>query len=373
MKLPFALFAALVLVTATEAGNLPPIQTVFVIVMENHNWSDIQGSPSAPYINGTLLPMASYCEQYYNPPGMHPSLPNYLWLETGTNFGITVNNPPSIDHQSTTNHLVTLLQNAGISWRTYQEDIAVDHVPLDDTNNYAVRHDPFAYFDDVTGTNDYSYPYGIAHIRPYTELAADLTNNNVARYNFITPNLIDDGHNAVTPDYDSIQQIDDWLAIQIPIIMQSSAYSNNGAIFITWDEGAEPAAPDGPIGMILLSPLARGGGYTNNIYYTHSSCIKTVQEIFGVTPLLGDAVNATDLSDLFNPFAIQVSGINPSGTVLLLITGASIEKTNIVQASSDLLNWQNVSTNMSSTTSFTVNDSSATNVPVRFYRVQQLP
>jgi hypothetical protein len=155
--------------------------------------------------------------------------------------------------------------------------------------------------------------------------------------------------------------------------MTSAAYSNGGAIFITWDEGFEPNAPDGPIGMIVLSPYARGGGYSNNIYYTHSSCIRTVQEIFGVTPLLGDAVNATDLSDLFNPFAIQVSGLNSSGAVQLSITGAAIGKTNIVQASSDLLNWRNISTNTSSTASFTVNDGSATNAPMRFYRVQQLP
>ena len=57
--------------------------------MENHNWSDIKGNASAPYINTTLLPQASYAQQYYNPPGIHPSLPNYLWLEAGTNFGIS--------------------------------------------------------------------------------------------------------------------------------------------------------------------------------------------------------------------------------------------------------------------------------------------
>jgi hypothetical protein len=67
------------------AASLPPIQTVFIILMENHNWSSIKGSPDAPYIN-SLLPQASYCEQYYTPPGNHPSLPNYLWLEAGTNL-----------------------------------------------------------------------------------------------------------------------------------------------------------------------------------------------------------------------------------------------------------------------------------------------
>ena len=36
------------------------IRTVFVIVMENTNWSEIAGNPSAPYINRTLLPAASF-------------------------------------------------------------------------------------------------------------------------------------------------------------------------------------------------------------------------------------------------------------------------------------------------------------------------
>jgi hypothetical protein len=49
-----------------------PLRTVFLIVMENHNWSDIKNKSSAPSINQTFLPMASYAEQYYNPPGIHP-------------------------------------------------------------------------------------------------------------------------------------------------------------------------------------------------------------------------------------------------------------------------------------------------------------
>src|SRR5207249_9737752 len=36
----------------------------------------MKGSPSAPYINRALLPITSHAEQYYNPPNLHPSLPN---------------------------------------------------------------------------------------------------------------------------------------------------------------------------------------------------------------------------------------------------------------------------------------------------------
>jgi hypothetical protein len=47
---------------------------------------------------------------------------------------------------------------------------------------------------------------------------------------------------------------------------------------------------------------AKGGGYANTIPYTHSSTLRTLEEIFGVSPYLGDAANAADLRDLFSTF-----------------------------------------------------------------------
>ena len=66
-------------------------------------------------------------------------------------------------------------------------------------------------------------------------------------------------------------------------------------LFITFDESE---TGDGPIGLIVVSPFAKPG-YSNSAAYTHSSTLRTLQEIFGVTPFLGDAANAIDLGDLF--------------------------------------------------------------------------
>ena len=285
-----ALFCILAAASKLPASGIDSSSTVFIILMENHNWSSIKGNANAPYINNTLLPMASYTDQYYNPPGIHPSEPNYLWLEAGTNFGITNDNPPSSNHQSTTNHFVTRLKNAGISWKTYQENITGATCPTTDSYPYAVKHDPFAFFDDVVSSECTTV------MRPYTELATDLANQTVAHYNFITPNLINDMHDG------TIAQGDTWLSQNVPVILQSVTYQNNGLLLITWDEGA--SSSDGPIGMIVLSPLARGGGYHNTLHYTHSSTLRTLQKIFGVAPFLGGADAALDLSDLFVPNAI---------------------------------------------------------------------
>src|SRR5205807_384757 len=86
------------------------------------------------------------------------------------------------------------------------------------------------------------------------------------------------------------------LSREVPKILSSQAYKEGGVIFITWDEGE--FGSDGPIGMIVLSPFVKKG-YTNNIYYDHSSLLRTIEDIFRVKPLLRNSAAAADLSDFF--------------------------------------------------------------------------
>ncbi|HXY07909.1 MAG TPA: hypothetical protein VEI52_08640 [Terriglobales bacterium] len=105
-------------------------------------------------------------------------MPNYLWMEAGTNFGVANDRSPLTNSPSTSQHLVTLLKNApggGIEWRAYQENISGKERPLSDRYPYAVKHDPFMYFDDVTDRRKPNSAYCIAHVRPYEELSKDLT------------------------------------------------------------------------------------------------------------------------------------------------------------------------------------------------------
>ena len=267
------------------------LKNVFVIVMENNDWSSIKGSSSAPYINGTLLVQGAHAEKYLNVPNLHPSLPNYLWLESGSNQGVTDDDVPA-NHQLNKQHLVGLLHSAGVTWKSYQEDISGLDCPLDYVNQYAPKHNPMVYFTDVNGGADPSNPYCIAHVRPYSELTNDLEANTAPAYSFITPNLCNDMHDC------GVGAGDAWLAREIPKIMGSKAYREGGAIFVTWDESA---GSNVPIGFIALSPLAKAG-YASQVAYTHSSTLRSMEEIFGVTPLLNGAATATNLSDLFRSF-----------------------------------------------------------------------
>lgn len=296
--------------TSTDAGSSAGgIKTVFVIVMENHSWATIKNAgASATYINQTLLSMGAHAEQYFTPPGLHPSEPNYIWLEAGDSLGIDDDGPPADNHQATTDHLVAQLEKKGLTWRSYAEDIGGDDCPLEKVKSYDPKHTPQVYFDDVTDTNDPSSAKCKEHVRPFTELAQDLQANTVARYNFITPNLCNDMHgelnltcNFITTD--RIKKGDDWLRTNIPTILASDAYKQNGVVFVAWDEGDESLgqdASDGPIPLFVLSPLAKPG-YSSNTTFTHSSLLRTIETIFGV-PYLRGAQSSNDLSEMFTSF-----------------------------------------------------------------------
>lgn len=318
------MLSLLIMAPVFTNAQMSKVKTVWIIIMENHNWTgddagasfgdpDIKDNPLAPYINGTLLKTSAHAEQYFNPPGNHPSQPNYLWLEAGTNFGVLADTQPGEPQLFTHKHLVRLLQDAGISWMVYAEPDfgsgVYDTCPLD-FSFLDINHLAPPYFNDVNdGLNPQSAEC-IAHVRPYYQLATDLADHTTAQYNLVIPNVCHDGHEGVSPcddtePADNTLRSDTWLKQNVPLILESEAYKEGGALIITWDEAEDTDQfSDGPIPFFLLSPFAKGGGktaYSNNIHYDHSSTLKTVEEIFGVRPLLGAAAHpkTVDLSDLF--------------------------------------------------------------------------
>jgi hypothetical protein len=369
-RFKFLIGLILFVAIAAHSASYTNIHTVFLIVMENVTWSDLAGSTNAPYINNVLLPQSSYASNMFIISGTFGSLPQYLWLESGTNWGMTSDsNDPSAHHFSTTNHFVIQLQNAGISWKSYQESISGTTCPTASSGLYAAYHNPFVYFDDI-----YFSPTNCSnHIRPYTELERDLTNNTVARYNFITPNLCNDMHGSAScPAGNRIRLGDNWLSSEIPKILNSQAYQNNGAIIITWDEGTANAA--GPYGTIVLSPWSRGGGYAISNRLDHTATFRTLQEIFQV-PVLYAAKSGPDLSDLFKPeIELSAPSFNSNQTFSFAVDGLVPGKTNYFQFATnfpgtDPVVWQTLLTNVVATNQFFFVDTNAIGSRERFYRV----
>jgi hypothetical protein len=279
------------------------IKTVFVIPMENRNWADIKGSSEAPYINKTLLPIGAYAENFTNP--LHPSLPNYITLEAGSDLGVTADGLPSLYAQLTHAHFSEQLKNAGIPWRAYVESITGKDCPLTNegpkdsagSQEYVPRHFPQIFFKDMTNDNAKSSVYCIQHAELFSRLASDLKNNAIGRYNFIVPNLCDIGHDPCGGN--EVAHFDSWLKGNLPTILNSSQYKAGHVLVVILADEARTG--NGPTPLILLGAGVKKD-YFNQVNYSQGSVLRTLQEIFAVSPFLGSAAKSNDFSAMFTTF-----------------------------------------------------------------------
>jgi hypothetical protein len=298
-----ALFLAWALSVSVAQASV--IQHVIVIAMENHDASQIYGNMTdAPYINGTLIPTYAHATNFNDPLALSiPSEPHYVWMEAGTNafsdHTFTGDSNPSSTNSTASNaHLVTQIKNSisGVTWMTYQEgqNSTTGSCPIASSGFYAPKHDPFIFFQDVSGnppskTNSYC----VAHSKPYSSFASDLAANNIASYVFITPNLCNDMHGATgCPNSNTIRSGDDWLKAELPRII-AWANTHSSVILITWDEGSSTSK----MAFLAVGPGVKAN-FTGTVSYTHSSIIKSVERIFGLS-FLSTVSSSNDLADLF--------------------------------------------------------------------------
>src|SRR5579863_2271446 len=72
-------------------SGVPHLDHVFVVMMENHGYSQIVNNPNLPFIN-ELASLANSATNYFGV--AHPSLTNYLEIVGGSNFGVQSDNNP---------------------------------------------------------------------------------------------------------------------------------------------------------------------------------------------------------------------------------------------------------------------------------------
>ena len=276
------------------------------MMMENESQTDIQGNLQAPYIN-TLLGRYGYTNNYATT--LHPSLPNYLEITSGSAHSVTCDCQPigtACDatcalftgncncHQGAA-HLGDQLDAASVQWREYGQSMGT---PCNGTTAapYATKHIPFLYYDDVY-TNSTRCTQ---RIRDYADFATDLAAGTY-RFSMISPNLCDDMHGDPTcPGSPSaITQGDTWLSTEVPKMLATPGLSAGGkdVLFIVWDEQTgSTGGTNIPMLLIAVSPLVKQGASTTA--YNHDSLLATIEDAFG-TARMGGAVGATPINDMW--------------------------------------------------------------------------
>ena len=284
--------------TAANAGTGAPCgqvsrpvsySHVIWLWMENHSYEEIVGSSSAPYLN-SLARSCGLATNYHNI--THPSLPNYIAATSG------------LDTQALQPFLPDCQPSAGCStdarsifaqvpsWRAYEESMptACDH---QDSGDYAARHNPPPYYTSLSDC-----PQGDL---PLTRLSSDLAANSLPAFSFITPNLCHDTHDC------SVSVGDQWLAGEVPEILDSRAYrTGHTVLFITWDEGEggssdDCAANESDVGChvatVIVSPSTPAGKRSGELF-NHYSLLRTTEDLLGLPPL-GQAAGATSMAKAF--------------------------------------------------------------------------
>ncbi|WP_456509048.1 alkaline phosphatase family protein [Arthrobacter sp. TE12232] len=210
-------------------------------------------------------------------------------------------------------------RSTGKTWKGYMEDMGApcQHPELDSRDDrqrakvgdqYATRHNPFVYFEEITSSPDCQ-----KNVVDYTHFANDLKSpDTTPNLSYITPNLCNDGHDSPCVDGrpGGLESADSWLQQQIPGILDSPAFKQDGVLVITFDEadsktsgpsGVPGGTAGGRVGALVISPFTKGGT-TSDRMYNHYSLLASIEDIFSV-PRLGYAGAAGQNSfgpDVFN-------------------------------------------------------------------------
>jgi hypothetical protein len=81
-----------------------------------------------------------------------------------------------------------------------------------------------------------------------------------------------------------VRHFDAFLAREIPRIQASPAFGENGVIFVTWDEGADPPKDPGHVATLVLGSPVRPGA-VDRTRHTHYGLERTLAAGLGVKPL----------------------------------------------------------------------------------------
>lgn len=272
VKIPQFCVCVVVLIVCQMAlaqTTIPMPSHVVVVIEENHSYSEIMGSPQAPYINTLASEGAVFTHSY----GVtHPSEPNYLALFSGSTHGVTSDACPLTFSSGA---LESQLHAAGKTFKGYSEELPSVGSMVCTYNKYARKHVPWT--DFTTGKSTDNLPFGYF----------PTTFANLPMVSFVIPDLLDDMHDG------TIQQGDAWLQQHL-LNYVTWARNNNSLLIITFDEDDSTAGNH--ILTLFVGPMVKPGKYTQTI--NHYNVLRTIEQMYKL-PYLGQAATATPITNIW--------------------------------------------------------------------------
>ncbi len=330
---------------------------VVVVMLENHSYQEILSDPGATYINNTLRPQSADITGSYGL--QHPSQPNYHWLFSGSNQGITTDTPPTSQIFSTPN-LASGLIASGRTFGGYADAYPGEANRFQDTTNYAVRHVPWLAYTNVPAslTQDFSsFPTtaaGFASL-PTVSFVIPALNHDMHDYNDSGGEVFDQ-----TTSLEAIDKGDAWLHDNLDAYI-NWAKTNNSLFILVTDEDSSADWPlpatgeqngegytasnlgpnsnnpgnSGPNQITTLfaganivpgqyaeGANAEGGGITN------VNVLRTIESFYGLSPngaqsplALSAGANDLPITDIFavpEPSIIALIGLAGAGMLFAL-------------------------------------------------------
>jgi hypothetical protein len=280
----------------SKVGDL---QHVYMVYMENKGYSDILGSPNAPFTN-SLINAYGFADNYYAL--THGSLPNYYPIIGGDNFGVTWNCATACIDVPKADTLPGQLDAAGLVWRSYAQSLEPGGNPLVSAGDYAFDETGFPAYQFI-----YDDPaYAKEHIVPLEQMAIDLQSADTApAYAWFAANEDFNGEGPIDTiggmlkfalsqigDHQyNVPALDQYLSETVPTIMNSNAWKSDEAsvIVVTFDEDNNNTSlgfgneGNHIITVVIPNQAAidagmRAGHFLATDQYNHYSLLRTIEE-----------------------------------------------------------------------------------------------
>src|SRR5262245_53545388 len=169
MRITITTVLALLCANAVYA-QVPNFRHVFIIVMENKEYSEVIGNASAPYINSLANQNGLGTEAY----GVaHPSLLNYMAMTAGDTF-FTDNCNGCLTGAV---NIADRIEASGRRWAAYMEDMPTTCASAD-SGLYTARHNPFVHYSDIVNNSARCNQ----SVLPFSRFSTDLTSSSLADY-----------------------------------------------------------------------------------------------------------------------------------------------------------------------------------------------